>query len=164
MHTPSAPVPPDLVCDLLVVGSGAGGLSTAITARKLGLDVVVVEKAPVFGGTTAFSGGVLWIPGSRHDRAGDTRAAMRSYLQDQAGRFFDAPAAEAFLEHASAMVDWFERETAVQFVPTLYPDYHPDAPGGAQVGRSILAAPFDASALGKELARLRPPLETITFM
>ena len=164
MHTPSAPVPPDLVCDLLVVGSGAGGLSTAITAKKLGLDVAVVEKAPVFGGTTAFSGGVLWIPGSRHDRAGDTRAAMRSYLQDQAGRFFDAPAAEAFLEHAGAMVDWFERETAVQFVPTLYPDYHPDAPGGAQVGRSILAAPFDASALGKELARLRPPLETITFM
>lgn len=163
MH-PSDSVAQDLLCDLLVVGSGAGGLSTAITARKLGLDVVVVEKAPVFGGTTAFSGGVLWIPGSRHAPAGDTRAAMRTYLRDQAGRFFDAAAAEAFLEHASAMVDWFERETSVRFVPTLYPDYHPDAPGGAQVGRSILAAPFDASQLGPELARLRPPLETITFM
>lgn len=161
---PSASVPQDLLCDLLVVGSGAGGLSTAITARKLGLDVVVVEKAPVFGGTTAFSGGVLWIPGSRHAPAGDTRAAMRTYLRDQAGRFFDADAAEAFLEHGSAMVDWFERETCVRFVPTLYPDYHPDAPGGAQVGRSILAAPFDASQLGPDLARLRPPLETITFM
>ncbi len=163
MHT-SASVPQDLICDLLVVGSGAGGLATAITARKLGLDVVVIEKAPVFGGTTAFSGGVLWIPGSRHDTSGDTRAAMRTYLQDQTGHFFDPAAVEAFLDHGPAMVDWFERETAVQFVPTLYPDYHPDAPGGAQVGRSILAAPFDASQLGGELARLRPPLSTITFV
>jgi len=162
--TSFASVPQDLLCDLLVVGSGAGGLATAITAKKLGLDLVVVEKAPVFGGTTAFSGGVLWIPGSRHDRAGDTRAAMRTYLQDQTGPFFDAAAVDAFLDNAPAMVEWFERETAVQFVPTLYPDYHPDAPGGAQVGRSILAAPFDASTLGAELARLRPPLSTITFV
>ena len=61
----------ELICDLVVVGSGAGGLSTAITARKHGLDVVVIEKAPVFGGTTAFSGGVLWIPGNRHTGVAD---------------------------------------------------------------------------------------------
>lgn len=162
--TASPSAPQDLLCDLLVVGSGAGGLSTAITARKHGLDVVVVEKAPVFGGTTAFSGGVLWIPGNRHGQATDDRAAMRTYMKDQTGPFYDEAAVEAFLDHAPAMVEWFERETAVRFVPTLYPDYHPDAPGGAQVGRSILAAPFDASALGSELARLRPPLETITFV
>lgn len=160
----SAPAAQDLLCDLLVVGSGAGGLSTAITARKAGLDVVVIEKAPVFGGTTAFSGGVLWIPGNRHGQAPDDRAAMLTYMKDQAGPFFDEAAVTAFLDHAPAMVEWFERETAVKFVPTLYPDYHPDAPGGAQVGRSILAAPFDASELGAELARLRPPLETITFV
>ncbi|HZF84740.1 MAG TPA: FAD-dependent oxidoreductase [Burkholderiaceae bacterium] len=162
--TASSSAPQDLLCDLLVVGSGAGGLSTAITARKHGLDVVVVEKAPVFGGTTAFSGGVLWIPGNRHGQATDDRAAMRTYMKDQTGPFYDEAAVEAFLDHAPPMVEWFERETAVRFVPTLYPDYHPDAPGGAQVGRSILAAPFDASALGSELARLRPPLETITFV
>lgn len=162
--TASPSLPQDLICDLLVVGSGAGGLATAITAKKHGLDVVVIEKAPVFGGTTAFSGGVLWIPGSHHDRRADSRDAMRTYLKDQTGEFFDAAAVEAFLDHGPAMVDWFERETAVKFVPTLYPDYHPDAPGGAPVGRSILAAPFDASALGPELARLRPPLETITFV
>ena len=58
-----------LVCDVLVIGSGAGGLSTAVTARKHGLDVVVVEKEEHFGGTTAFSGGVLWIPGNPHAAA-----------------------------------------------------------------------------------------------
>lgn len=157
----------DIACDLLVVGSGAGGLATAITAKKLGLDVVVIEKASCFGGTTAFSGGVLWIPGSAHGRpanADDSREAARRYLQDQTGAFFDAEAVDAYLEHAPRMVEWFERETEVSFVPTLYPDYHPDAPGGAQVGRSILAAPYDARGLGKEIARLRPPLQTITFV
>ncbi|MGB8974297.1 MAG: FAD-dependent oxidoreductase, partial [Pseudomonas capeferrum] len=48
-------------CDVLVVGAGAGGLATAITAKKHGLDVIVIEKADCFGGTTAFSGGVLWV-------------------------------------------------------------------------------------------------------
>ncbi|THT97573.1 FAD-dependent oxidoreductase [Lampropedia puyangensis] len=151
-------------CDVLVIGSGAGGLATAITAKKLGLNVIVIEKAPVFGGTTAYSGGVLWIPGSRFDHDRSNREAMRTYMRDQTGAFYDDAAVEAFLDAGPAMVDWFERETAVQFVPTLYPDYHPDAAGGAEVGRSILAAPFNASALGRELARLRPPLKTITFV
>ena len=154
----------ELTCDLLVVGSGAGGLSTAIAARKHGLDVIVLEKATCFGGTTAFSGGVLWIPGNTQCAAPDTREAMRTYMKDQTGPFYQADAVDAFLDHAPEMVAWFERETAVRFVPTLYPDYHPDAPGGAAIGRSILAAPYDASQLGPELARLRPPLSTITFV
>ncbi|MGQ0731906.1 FAD-dependent oxidoreductase [Acidovorax sp.] len=154
----------ELTCDLLVVGSGAGGLSTAIAARKHGLDVIVIEKATCFGGTTAFSGGVLWIPGNTQCAAPDTREAMRTYMKDQTGPFYQADAVDAFLDHAPEMVAWFERETAVRFVPTLYPDYHPDAPGGAAIGRSILAAPYDASQLGPELARLRPPLSTITFV
>mgnify|MGYP001342077045 CR=1 FL=1 len=153
--------------DLLVVGSGAGGLSTAVTARRAGLDVIVAEKEPVFGGTTAFSGGVLWIPGNRHGRAnnpGDTREAARTYLRNETGAWFDAAAADAFLEAAPAAVDWFERETAVKFVPTLYPDYHPTVGGGVDIGRSILAAPFDIRGLGADMARLRPPLQTITFI
>lgn len=155
-----------LTCDLLVVGSGAGGLATAITARKHGLDVIVIEKAECFGGTTAYSGGVLWIPGNAHGAAGagDSRQKALTYLKDQAGAFFDEKAIEAFLDVAPEMVEWFERETEVKFVPTLYPDYHPDAPGGVDVGRSILAAPFDARRLGADMARLRPPLETLTFV
>src|SRR6185369_112338 len=115
-------------CDLLVIGSGAGGLSTAVTARKHGLDVVVVEKDSVFGGTTAFSGGVLWIPGnpvSRRANQKDTREAARAYLAAETESAFDAAAVDAFLDNGPKMVDWFERETSVKFVPTLYPDYHP---------------------------------------
>ncbi|WP_431025102.1 FAD-dependent oxidoreductase [Halomonas sp. H5] len=157
----------DLQCDVLVIGAGAGGLSTAITAARQGLEVIVLEKAEVFGGTTAFSGGVLWIPGNHHGLAqnpGDSREAARDYLRGEAGNFFDAEAVEAFLDKGPEMVDFFERETAVQFVPTLYPDYHPTRPGGVDIGRSILAAPFNLRELGKEMRRMRPPLETITFI
>ena len=157
----------DMTCDVLVIGSGAGGLSTAITAAKHGLDVVVVEKEAHFGGTTAYSGGVLWIPGHRKPGPRDPedhRDAARRYMRDQTGAHHDEAAVEAFLDAAPDMVEWFERETEVQFVPTLYPDYHPDAPGGAQVGRSILAAAYDARRLGKHMSRLRPPLKTITFI
>ncbi|MCW1934957.1 FAD-dependent oxidoreductase [Pararhodobacter zhoushanensis] len=149
-------------CDVLVVGAGAGGMATAITAAKLGLKVMVIEKAPVFGGTTAFSGGVLWIPGNPADASG--REAARTYLKSETGNFYDEEAVELFLDEGPRMMAFFERETAMKFVPTLYPDYHPDAPGGAKVGRSVLAAPFDASVLGDNLKRLRPPLKTITFM
>ena len=154
-------------CDVLVIGSGAGGLATAITAMKHGLSVLVIEKEPVFGGTTAFSGGVLWVPGNRHGRAnnpGDTAEAARTYLQAETGNFYDPDAVDAFLDAGPKMLDWFERETEVKFVPTLYPDYHPTVPGGVDVGRSVLAAPFDTSSLGVNLKRLRPPLSTITFM
>jgi len=154
-------------CDLLVVGSGAAGLATAVTARKAGLDVLVVEKEPVFGGTTAFSGGVMWVPGNPvSSRTGvkDSREAARRYLESETGEFFDAEAADLFLEHGPAAIDFFERETALRFVPTLYPDYHPTMPGGVDIGRAILAAPFDIRELGAEMARLRPPLETITFI
>jgi succinate dehydrogenase/fumarate reductase flavoprotein subunit len=157
----------ELQCDLLVIGSGAGGLSTAITAKKHGLDVIVVEKEEYFGGTTAFSGGVLWIPGNPHgkrDGVKDSREAVVTYLKNQTGEFYDEAAVNAFLENAPQMVEWFERETEVKFVPTLYPDYHPDAPGGVDIGRSILAAPYNARNLGAEIGRLRPPLTTITFI
>ncbi len=157
----------DVECDVVVVGSGAAGLATAITARKRGLDVVVLEKEPVFGGTTALSGGVLWIPLSHHGRAqnpADTVAAVREYMRGETGAHFDEAAVAIFIEHGPKMVDFFERETEVQFVPTLYPDYHPDRPGGAAVGRSILAAPYDIRRLGLNMARLKPPLETITFI
>lgn len=156
----------DLACDVLVIGSGAGGLSTAVTAKKHGLDVVVVEKAEVFGGTTAFSGGVLWIPGNGRAQqdARESRERAREYLKSETGNFFRDDMIEAFLDAGPKMLDWFEKETAVRFVPTLYPDYHPTAPGGVDVGRSVLAAPYDSSGLGAELKRLRPPLASITFV
>ena len=157
----------EITCDLVVVGSGAAGLAAAITARKRGLDVIVLEKEPVFGGTTALSGGVLWIPLSkygRHQYPADTVERVREYMMSETGSNYDAAAVQCFIENGPKMVEFFERETDMKFVPTLYPDYHPDAPGGADIGRSILAAPYDIRGLGKDMRRLKPPLETITFM
>ena len=154
-------------CDLIVVGSGAAGLSAAITAKKRGLDVVVLEKEPVFGGTTALSGGVLWIPLNPHGRKqnpADTREAVCTYMMQETGSYFDAAAVDAFIENGPKMVEFFERETEMKFVPTMYPDYHPTVSGGVDIGRSILAAPFDIRGLGKDMPRLKPPLKTITFI
>ncbi|TXI61081.1 MAG: FAD-dependent oxidoreductase [Limnohabitans sp.] len=153
--------------DLVVVGSGAAGLSCAITAKKRGLDVVVIEKEPVFGGTTALSGGVLWIPLNHHglqQNPQDTVDAVRTYMMQETGSFYDEAAVSAFIEEGPKMVDFFEQNTEMKFIPTLYPDYHPDVPGGAAIGRSILAEPFDIRRLGQDMARLKPPLKTITFM
>jgi succinate dehydrogenase/fumarate reductase flavoprotein subunit len=160
-------MPQDFECDLIVIGSGAAGLATAITARKRGLDVVVLEKEPVFGGTTALSGGVLWIPLSPHGRKqnpADTREAVRTYMIRETGAYYDEAAVESFLDNGPRMVEFFERETEMKFVPTFYPDYHPNVPGGVDIGRSILAAPYDIRGLGKDMARLKPPLKTITFI
>lgn len=153
--------------DLVVIGSGAGGLSAAITAKKHGLDVVVVEKESVFGGTTALSGGVLWIPGNSHAKKAGVKDSLdesRIYMRNETGQFFDEAAVDTFLKNGPEMVDFFESETCVKFIPTLYPDYHPDVAGGADIGRSILAEPFDIRELGVNMKRLRPPLKTITFI
>lgn len=153
--------------DLLVVGSGAAGLAAAITARKRGLDVAVLEKEAVFGGTTALSGGVLWIPLNHHglsQNPSDSVAQVRSFLKSEAGDFFDEEAVAAFIENGPKMVDFFERETSMEFIPTMYPDYHPNQLGGVDIGRSILAKPYDIRGLGQDMARLKPPLKSITFI
>lgn len=163
----TTPVPDETV-DVLVVGSGAGGLSAAVTAAHRGLSVLVVEKEPVFGGTTARSGGWLWIPcngPSAREGIQDSLEAARTYLQHEAGNHFDGARVDAFLENGAKMVDFFEAETEVAFVTgTAFSDYHPTAPGGMEGGRSICAAPYDGRRLGDEVKRLRPPLKEITFL
>lgn len=155
-------------CDVLVVGSGAGGLSAAVSAAHRKLDVLVVEKEPLFGGTTARSGGWLWVPcNAPAKRAGveDAIDAARTYLKHEAGDHYDSERVEAFLDAAPRAVDFFEAETSLQFdLGPTFSDYHPDAPGGVPGGRSIVARPFDGRELGAEIRRLRPPLAEITFL
>lgn len=155
-------------CDLLVIGSGAGGMAAAITARLHGLDVLIVEKEGVYGGTTARSGGWLWIPANplaAREGFTDSKEQGRTYLQAEAGNHFDAARVDAFLENGPKMVDFFEQKTAVEFVlGPQFSDYHPDQPGALTGGRSICAAPYDGRELGDNIKTLRPPLKEITFV
>lgn len=155
-------------CDLLVVGSGAGGLAAAVTARHHGLDVIVVEKAPVFGGASARSGGMIWIPCNRHsshDGKADSFDAAMTYLGEDAAGHLDASRAQSFILNGARMVDFFEKHTLVKFYKVNgFPDYHPDLDGSVESGRSIQIETFDGRELGKDLKRLRPPLSYATFL
>lgn len=156
----------EITCDVLVIGAGAGGLSCAVASAILKLDVIVVEKTSVVGGTTAWSGGWLWIPGNPHAVAGgivDDVPRARRYLQNELGDRFNAARIDAFLSAGPAMVDFFERNTAVRFSPGLaIPDFHSQL-DGAGVGRGITAVPFDGRELGPLLCKLRPPLDEISL-
>jgi succinate dehydrogenase/fumarate reductase flavoprotein subunit len=153
-------------CDVLVVGSGAAGMSAAITAAHAGLKVLIVEKEPRFGGTTARSGGWLWIPGTSLARAWgivESPDQARSYLRHEAGNSFDAARVAAFLAAGPEAVDFFTSKTALRFdMPLTFPDYHAEAPGGTQGGRSMVTRPFDAHELGEHLKDLGAPLPELT--
>jgi FAD binding domain-containing protein len=142
-------------------------MATALTARHLGLDVLIVEKDAYFGGTTARSGGWSWIPNNPHaKRAGiaDSVEAARAYLQHEAGNFLDTDKVDAFLDQGPKMVDFLENHTAVRFeLGPTFSDYHPDAPGGLSAGRSIVAIPFNGRELGDKLKLLQPPLKGLTL-
>lgn len=154
-------------CDLLVIGSGAGGLSAAVTAAHLGLKVLVVEKDPQYGGTTAWSGGWMWIP--RNPLA--TEAGILediekplSYLKHELGAQFDEAQARAFLDNGPRMVEFFRSKTALQFIDgNAMPDFHGRTPDAATGGRSICAAPFDGRRLGRQIDQLKPPLPETTL-
>ncbi|BBO03472.1 MULTISPECIES: FAD-dependent oxidoreductase [Bradyrhizobium] len=153
-------------CDVLVAGSGCSGMSAAITARHRGLDVLIVEKEPRFGGTTARSGGWLWIPGTSLAKAygiAETPEQARTYLRHEAGNNYDAARVDAFLSAGPEAVDFFTTKTALRFdMPLVFPDYHAEAPGGAQGGRSMVTRPFDGRELGDLIKTLGMPLPELT--
>jgi succinate dehydrogenase/fumarate reductase flavoprotein subunit len=153
-------------CDALVVGSGCAGMSAAVTAGHHGLNVLIVEKEPRFGGTTARSGGWLWIPGTSLARdwgIAESPDQARTYLRHEAGNSFDAARVDAFLTKGPEAVDFFTSKTALRFdMPLTFPDYHAEAPGGAQGGRSMVTRPFDGHELGPKLKDIGSPLPELT--
>ncbi len=154
-------------CDLLVIGSGAGGLSTAVTAAHLGLKVIVIEKEAEYGGTTAWSGGWMWVPRSPLAVAAgifEPIDAPLTYLRHELGAQFDETRARKFLETAPQMVEFFRSNTALQFIDgNVIPDFHGNTPHAATGGRSVCAAPFDGRKLGANIKNLKPPLAATTL-
>ena len=153
--------------DLLVIGSGAGGLSAAVTAAHLGLSVLVIEKEAQYGGTTAWSGGWMWVPRNPLAVAAGLVEDIDkplSYLKHELGAQFDESRVNAFLAAGPRMVAFFKSKTALQFIDgNAIPDFHGNTPDAALRGRSICAAPFDGRRLGKKRAQLKSPLPETTL-
>jgi len=160
------PVRDTYECDVLVIGSGASGMSAAVTAAAHNLKVLVIEKEPKFGGTTARSGGWLWIPGTSLAKGWGIKEdpnLAKTYLRHEAGNSFDSERVDAFVEHGPKAVDFFIAQTSVRFdMPLVFPDYHAEAPGGTQGGRSMVARPFDGKELGDNIKNLAPALPELT--
>lgn len=154
-------------CDLLVIGSGAAGLSAAVTAAHAGLRVIVAEKTGTLGGTTAWSGGWIFAPRNplaRRAGIDEDVEAPRSYLRGVLGNDFRAEHVDAFLRAAPEMAAFFEAQTALQFEAGNHiPDTYGDVPGAGTGGRSLIAAPYDGRALGDLIGLLREPLRETTF-
>ena len=150
-----------LACDVLVIGSGAAGLATAVTAAHFGLKVVLAEKEPRFGGTSAISGGWLWIPRNPLAVAAGIEEEVEkplAYLRDEVGEGADDPRMTAFLATGPEMVSFFAENSAVAWIDgNAMPDFH-EGPGAAYGGRSVSAEPYDARALGGWFEHLRRPL------
>ena len=161
MNTPSHD------CDLLIIGSGAGGLATAVTAAKLGLKVIVAEKEAQFGGTTAWSGGWMWLPRNPLAVAAGIDEPLQApldYLRHEMGSRFDEARVRTFLETAPGMVAFFQSQTALQFIDgNVIPDFHGKNPHASMGGRSLCAAPFDGNKLGAAIQQLKPPLAETTL-
>src|SRR5579883_2638281 len=148
--------------DLLIAGAGPAGMTAALVASLQGLDVLVCEKSEQVGGTGSTSAGTLWVPGNHESRAAgfpDSAEAALRYLDalipDQAAR----PLRLAYLETGPTAIDYFSTRTDVQFLPCgPHPDYRGNLPGAAVAGRAIIPKPFDGRLLGRDFARIRPPI------
>ncbi|KAJ6150678.1 hypothetical protein N7470_007272 [Penicillium chermesinum] len=150
--------------DVIVVGSGCSGLTAALAAAKHGLDVLVLEKTQYFGGTTATSGGGMWLPNNKYQPImgiTDSTEKADEYLQNLLGPLYDQQKIAAFLKSAPEMLEWLEANSHMQFQPVPAPDYHQSRPG-ASVGRTLLTkGSFDGRQLGNLIKDVRYPIQGV---
>ena len=147
--------------DVIVAGSGAGGLTAACRAHDLGSNVLVVEKTEFYGGTSASSGGGLWIPNNHlMIQAGikDSSEDAMEYLLALAGDDVDQTVIEAFVREGPKMLRYLEKDTRAAFESMIYyADYYQDVAGSCTGGRSIDPLPYHARDLGKSFETLGFP-------
>ncbi|MFT4919825.1 MAG: succinate dehydrogenase/fumarate reductase flavoprotein subunit [Zhongshania aliphaticivorans] len=151
-----------IVKDVVVVGSGGAGMTAALVAAKCGLEVLLVEKTEFFGGTTALSGGGIWVPCSPHAVAAgvaDSVHEAATYVKGVIGESLREDLLDEFLESAPQMVQFLVDNSAVQFsLQNGFADWHPQAKGFKASGRLLSPLSFDGKLLGDWFSRLRPPL------
>ena len=160
MSTPVSALPSEV--DVVVVGAGGAGMSAALAAGTQGLDTVLLEKSAYFGGSTARSGGGVWIPGNYALAAagqvdGSDDEESKRYLDSIVGDVVPKVRRDTYLDRGAEVMDFVRDHTPLRFAWVKdYADYHPEAPGGRLKGRSCEPVPLDARFLGQELTRLHP--------
>jgi 3-oxosteroid 1-dehydrogenase len=140
------------VYDVVVLGTGAAGLTAALRAAAGGARVGLFEKADTVGGTSAWSGGTVWLPNNRHEVElgfSDSREEVLTYLMSLSHGLMERPLVEAYVDTAPEVAAWLEDNSPVEF-ETLrgMSDYHPEHPGGKQEGRSLECTLFPFADLG----------------
>lgn len=141
--------------DVIVVGSGAAALAAALAAHDAGASVAVVERSDSVGGTTAVSGGGVWVPGNHVSNTGDSREEALSYMRRLAGSRAPDDLLRRYVEEAPGIVAGLEARTKLRFRAVSWPDYHPEMEGARRRGRMIEPALFDKGLLGEWATRLR---------
>lgn len=153
----------DACVDVLVIGSGGGGMTAALAAHAAGLDTLVVEKGSHFGGSTALSGGGIWVPGApsqkREGYAPDPDG-VKDYLRQITDGLVSDERISAYVANAPEMMEFLEKTSRwCEFVwKPGYADYYPELPGGSELGSTINVPPIDLRVLGDEEANLLKPL------
>jgi 3-oxosteroid 1-dehydrogenase len=153
----------DHVVDVLVVGSGGGGMAAALTVDARGLDALVVEKSSYFGGSTALSGGGIWVPGAPAQRREGYSAppeGVVEYLRKITDGLVSEARIRQYVESAPQMLEFLEKLSGwLEFVwKPGYADYYPESPGGSELGSTINVPPIDLRKLGVDEQNLLKPL------
>jgi succinate dehydrogenase/fumarate reductase flavoprotein subunit len=153
----------DREVDLLIAGAGPGGMTAGLVAALDGLDVLICEKSQQIGGTGSTSAGTLWIPGNSAGAAAglaDSAEDARSYLNALIGDDGADDRRDIFLREGAGIIDDLTARTDLEFVSCgHHPDYRNNLPGAGSSGRAIIPAPFDGRRLGRDFARVRPPID-----
>jgi 3-oxosteroid 1-dehydrogenase len=148
----------DAEVDVLIVGSGAAAMTAAVVARKNHADALVIEKSELYGGSSATSGGVVWIPATRQAReagSDDTPEDGFNYIRALTAPDVPDSLIWAFVNNGPKMLEWMEQNSDVKYATTHYCDYHPNLPGGKTAFRSHDAMPIHAKDLGKDFLTQR---------